>query len=88
MSNALATILQSLPTTIDGGLDEDTLAVAGNAMNGSKRISIKGRVFRKYVGGKEQSVNTDNFMNVIFVKLAHDASRTKPLSSNQRPTLP
>jgi hypothetical protein len=76
MSNALATILQSLPTTIDGGLDEDTLAVAGNAMNGNKRISIKGRVFRKYVGGKEQSVNTDNFMNVIFVKLAHDASRT------------
>jgi hypothetical protein len=76
MSNQIATMLQSLQTTIEGGLDEDTLAVAGNSINGNKRISIKGRVFRKYVGGKEQSVNTDNFMNIVFVKMSHDASRT------------
>jgi hypothetical protein len=75
MSNELANIIQSLPSIVETGLDADTLAVAGGA-GGNKRISIKGRVFRKFVSGKEQSVNTDNSMNVIFVKLAHDASRT------------
>lgn len=76
MSNEIANIIQSLPSIVETGLDEDTLAVAGNAVMGNKRISIKGRVFRKIVSGKEQSVNTDNHMNVIFVKLSHDASRT------------
>jgi hypothetical protein len=76
MSNDLANIIQSLPSIVETGLDADTLAVAGGAIQGNKRISIKGRVFRKIVSGKEQSVNTDNHMNVIFVKLAHDASRT------------
>jgi len=76
MSNEIANIIQSLPSILETGLDEDTLAVAGNAVLGNKRISIKGRVFRKIVSGKEQSVNTDNHMNVIFVKLSHDASRT------------
>jgi len=33
-----------------GGLDEDTLAVAGGNRQGSKRISIKGSVFRKHAG--------------------------------------
>jgi len=61
---------------VELGLDEDTLAVAGGATKGNKRISIEGRVFRKIVGGKEQSVNTDISMNVIFVKMAHEASRT------------
>jgi len=75
MSNELATILGST-NLVELGLDEDTLAVAGGAVKGNKRISIEGRVFRKIVGGKEQSVNTDNHMNIIFVKMAHDASRT------------
>jgi hypothetical protein len=75
MSNELATIIQGLPSIVETGLDADTLAVSGGA-GGNKRISIEGRVFRKIVSGKEQSVNTDNSMNVIFVKLAHDASRT------------
>jgi hypothetical protein len=75
MSNELANIIQDLPSIVETGLDADTLAVAGGA-GGSKRISIKGRVFRKIVSGKEQSVNTENSMNVVFVKLAHDASRT------------
>ena len=65
MSNELAII-----SGIELGLDEDTLAVAGNAVKGNKRISIEGRVFRKIVGGKEQSVNTDNSMQVVFVKMA------------------
>ena len=76
MSNELATIFQNSGLSIPTGLDEDTLAVAGGAIKGNKRISIEGRVFRKIVGGKEQSVNTDNHMNVIIVKMAHEASRT------------
>jgi hypothetical protein len=76
MSNELANIFQNAGGLMELGLDEDTLAVAGNATKGNKRISIEGRVFRKIVGGKEQSVNTDNSMNVIIVKMAHDASRT------------
>jgi len=76
MSNELATIFQNSGVAIPQGLDEDTLAVAGNATQGNKRISIEGRVFRKIVGGKEQSVNTDSSMNVIVVKMAHEASRT------------
>ena len=75
MANELATLIGATDL-IELGLDEDTLAVAGGATKGNKRISIEGRVFRKIVGGKEQSVNTDNSMNVIIVKMAHDASRT------------
>lgn len=76
MANELAKFFENNPALIEQGLDEDTLAVAGGATKGAKRISIKGRVFRKVVGGKEVSVNEDNFMNVIFVKMAHEASRT------------
>lgn len=75
MANELATILGNT-NVVELGLDEDTLAVAGAAARGNKRISIEGRVFRKIVSGKEQSVNTSNEMNVIFVKMAHEASRT------------
>jgi hypothetical protein len=74
MANELATIFGNNPVEL--GLDDDTLAVAGNAVRSNKRISIEGRVFRKIVGGKEQSVNTNNDMNIIFVKMAHEASRT------------
>ena len=56
-------------------LDEDTLAVAGGKREGNKRISIKGSVFRKYAGGKEIGTIEDRHMNVIFVKMAHKASR-------------
>lgn len=56
------------------GLDDDTLAVAGGARQ-NKRISIKGGVFRKYAGGKEIGAIEDRHMNVIFVKMAHKASR-------------
>ena len=76
MSNELANIISSDNSLVELGLDADTLAVAGGATKGNKRISIEGRVFRKIVGGKEQSVNTDNAMNVIIVKMAHEASRT------------
>jgi hypothetical protein len=76
MSNDLATLLSSNPALVGTGLDEDTLAVSGGAgQGGVKRISIKGGVFRKYAGGKEIGAIEDRFMNVIFVKMAHKASR-------------
>jgi len=74
MSNDLATMFSGAMTPI-AGLDEDTLAVAGGARQGSKRISIKGGVFRKYSGGKEIGAIEDRHMEVIFVKMAHKASR-------------
>ena len=73
MSNDLATMFSGALTPI-AGLDEDTLAVAGGARS-NKRISIKGGVFRKYSGGKEIGAIEDRHMNVIFVKMAHKASR-------------
>jgi len=75
MSNELATILQNSPEILQTGLDEDTLAVAGGVNNGTKRISIRGKAFRKVVGGKEVATIEDNHMNVIIVKMAHTASR-------------
>lgn len=59
-----------------GGLDEDTKAVAGGSLGGTKRISIKGGVFRKMAGGKEVGAIEDRHMNVIFVKMSHNPSRT------------
>lgn len=78
MSNELSVLLQNNPALVQTGLDDDTLAVAGGAGGGgsNKRISIKGGVFRKYAGGKEVASIEDRFMNVIFVKMAHDPSRT------------
>lgn len=74
MSNDLTTMFSGNLVPIEG-LDEDTLAVAGGARQGNKRISIKGGVFRKYAGGKEIGAIEDRHMNVIFVKMAHKASR-------------
>ena len=47
----------------------------GGGGQGSKRISIKGGVFRKMVGGKEVGSIEDRHMNIIFVKMAHTPSR-------------
>ena len=78
MSTDLIKMIQSNLATMQGGVDEDTRAVAGagggNSFN--KRVSIKGGVFRKFVGGKEIGAIEDRFMNVIFVKMSHDAART------------
>lgn len=58
------------------GLDEDTIAVANsNFANQTKRISLRGGVFRKIVGGKEVSAAEAYIMNVIIVKMAHTSSR-------------
>jgi hypothetical protein len=57
------------------GVDDDTRAVAGGGGSLPKRISIKGGVFRKMSGGKEIGAIEDRHMNVVFVRMAHTASR-------------
>lgn len=76
MSTDLSVILNNV-ATVETGLDDDTMAVAGGGGSGAnKRISIEGGVFRKIVGGKEVASIEDRHMNVIFVRMAHNASRT------------
>jgi hypothetical protein len=75
MSTELVNLAELGALSTGTGLDADTLAVAGGNRQGNKRISIKGGVFRKYAGGKEIGAIEDRFMNVIFVKMAHSASR-------------
>ena len=76
MSKDLILSIKSQLPTVQTGLDEDTKAVAGSGIGGSsKRISIKGGVFRKIVGGKEVAANEERHMEIIFVKMAHNAAR-------------
>lgn len=72
----IASLKNNMALAQSGGVDDDTRAVAGGSGNASKRISIKGGVFRKMAGGKEIGSIEDRHMNVIFVKMAHNASRT------------
>ena len=76
MSNDIIASIQSQLAEVSYGLDEDTKAIAGGSTGGSKRISIKGGVFRKMAGGKEVGSIEDRHMNVIFVKMSHTPSRT------------
>tara|TARA_R100001086_G_scaffold6098_1_gene3822 strand:- start:2697 stop:3509 length:813 start_codon:yes stop_codon:yes gene_type:complete len=75
MTNDLWDILQDNPD-LKTGLDEDTLAVATSGGNATKRISIRGGSFHKVINGREVSTIEDNHMQVIVVKMAHNASRT------------
>lgn len=74
MANEIITMLQGSVAAVQMGVDDDTRAVAGNS--GSKRLSIDGGVFRKYVGGKQVAEVEDRHMNIIFVRMAHNPSRT------------
>lgn len=74
MANDLAvinTLLDSIPKEVD----DSTRALAGRG-NGGKRISIKGGVFRKYVGGKEVGRIDSRSLEVIIVRVAPTPSRT------------
>ena len=75
MSTDLIAQLQQSSALVTKGLNEDTLAVAGGTGASSKRISIKGGVFRKYVNGKEMGAIDERFMDVIFVRMAHNPHR-------------
>lgn len=76
MSKDIIASIQNQLAEVNYGLDEDTKAIAGSGISGNKRISIKGGVFRKMVGGKEIGAIEDRHMNVVFVKMSHTPSRT------------
>ena len=75
MTNDLWDILQNNPD-LEKGLDEDTLAVSTSGGNNTKRISIRGGNFHKIINGREVSTIEDTYIDVIIVKMAHNASRT------------
>ena len=78
MSNELAVFEQGLPSYLkDVELDATTKALMGGSSGGeSKRISIKGGVWRMMVNGKEIAKNEDRSMNVVIVAAAEKVSRT------------
>ena len=75
MSNDIIASMKNELANLPRGVDDDTRAVAGGGGNFAKRISIKGGVFRKMSGGKEIGAIEDRHMNVVFVRMAHTASR-------------
>ena len=76
MANDIIASLKEQMALVQTGVDDDTRAVAGGGGVGLKRIPIKGGVFRKMAGGKEIASIEDRHMNVIFVKMSHNPSRT------------
>jgi hypothetical protein len=65
-----------LPAYLKAAGDDATNALAGGEGSlGSRRISIKGGVFREYIGGKEYRVSEERSMNVVIIKAAPKVSR-------------
>jgi len=66
MSNEISLFQQAVPDYIkEAGVDELTRSLGGGG--GSKRISIRGSVFRMMVGGEEIAKNESRSMNVVVV---------------------
>ncbi len=79
MANELSLLNGSLPAHLRGGVDETTRALMGGVQQtgpSTKRISIKGSVFRMVVEGKEVAKNEERAMNVVIVGAAQYNSRT------------
>ena len=76
MSN-ISVFNQEVPSFLQGanGLNDLTKSLAGKAAGGGKRISIRGGVFRKIVGGEEVGKITSRELNVIIVNAARGVSR-------------
>lgn len=66
-----------LPAYLKGTADDATNALAGTGEGGlgARRISIKGGVFREFIGGKEYRVSEERSMNVVIIKAAPKVSR-------------
>ena len=65
-----------LPAYLQGTDDAtNSLAGTGEGGLGSRRISIKGVVFREFIGGKEFRVSEERSMNVVIIKAASKVSR-------------
>lgn len=65
----------TVPAHLKQGVDALTRSLAGSA-GGSKRISIRGSVFRMMVDGQEVAKNEDRSMDVVIVNGAEFTSRT------------
>ncbi len=78
MSNELAVLDSGLPSYLkELDLDDTTKALMGGTGSGdSKRISIKGGVWRMMVNGKEVAQSEDRAMNVVIVAASPKVSRT------------
>jgi hypothetical protein len=77
MSNDLAMLDSGLPSYLkELELDDITKSLMGGGGGNSKRISIKGGVWRMMVNGKEIAKNEDRSMNVVIVNAAPKVSRT------------
>jgi len=67
-----------LPSYLQSATDDATNALAGTSDGGglgARRISIKGGVFREFIGGKEFRVSEERSMNVVIIKAAPKVSR-------------
>jgi hypothetical protein len=64
-----------LPSYLQTSTDDATNALAGGESLGSRRLSIKGSVFREFIGGKEYRVSEERSMNVVIIKAAPKVSR-------------
>ena len=65
-----------LPAYLQGtDVATNSLAGTGEGGLGSRRISIKGGVFREFIGGKEFRVSEERSMNVVIIKAASKVSR-------------
>jgi hypothetical protein len=87
----LALFKNNLPDYLkEVALDDVTKALAGGG-GGSKRISLRGGVFRMVVGGEEVAKNESRSMNVVIVNAAKEVSRTfyaKAYNPSQDATAP
>lgn len=63
-----------IPAHLKQGVDDLTRSLAGGS--GTKRISIRGSVFRMIVDGQEVAKNEDRSMDVVIVNGAEFTSRT------------
>jgi hypothetical protein len=66
-----------LPAYLKNAQDDATNALAGTGEGGlgARRISIKGGVFREFIGGKEYRVSEERSMSVVIIKAAPKVSR-------------
>jgi hypothetical protein len=64
-----------LPAYLQGTDDATNALAGGEGSLGSRRISIKGGVFREFIGGKEYRVSEERSMNVVIIKAAPKVSR-------------
>jgi len=77
MSNDLAILDSGLPDYLKNlQVDDTTKAIMGGTGSSSKRISIKGGVWRLMINGKEVAQNEDRHMNVVIVAASPKVSRT------------